>query len=241
MKILESFSKKVGKWKDEWITFDSQHKKKISDYESTWDLFRITTSSIAGFTESIDVILEKLDNINGSIPDPDKNQRLEVKIKEARKEIDSLDGEIDKLLKEKTNLEQKIANTKEKPSKTFRSCISPESPMDNLIQRQSSTITLIHDKQESLKRKLVRFEVKKGNLYQASRKDEVERSEQLKQYATNFLEAFNLKVTEFEQTSKIYDADADLTEWEKKNPPLNSKQLQRSQSVKNKDIPQQDE
>lgn len=159
-----------------------------------------------------------------------------MKIKEARKEMDSLAQNIDKLTQQKIDLEQKIDKMNKKPSKNLRSCVSPESPLDDYVERQSSTDTLIQEKEASLRRKLTRFERDKANFYKNSRTEEIERCKELKQHAKEFLEAFNLSSKDFDSASTKYDSEADFTEWEKKNPPPISKQLQRSQSLKTKDI-----
>ena len=247
IKIFRNFSKKVEQWKDDWIAFHGEHENKISGYKSTWELFRLSTSSIDKFSEGVSDMTENLETIRKSIPDPDENQKLELKIKEARSAIDSLDEEIKRLTQENTRLGQKISACKEKSWTDPRNCIDSQGRMDGLLGRQDSTTTLLSTKQSTLRRKLDRFNSSKDTYYQESKVEEIKRCEELKQYATKFFGAFGLKsensseVSEsckaqngFEQVSGIYDAKIDFEQWEKKHFPSDTAKLQRSQSRKKK-------
>ena len=236
IKIFKSFSKKVGRWKDDWIAFSGQHENKISGYKSTWELFRLATSSIADYTENISNIIEKLETIKGSIPDPDKSQRLKVKINAARTEIESLDQEIKSLEQKKNELGKKISTGHEKSSKSLRSCIGAQTTMDDLLGRQSSVGVSIDEKRTTLQRKIDRFHRKKETLYEKSKAEEIKRCEELKGYAAKLLGAFDLTSENFDKVANKYDAATDFDQWERKN-----KQLERSQSTKDKTIREEDQ
>lgn len=212
--MLNDFSKNIGEWKDGWIQFDADHHGLIPGYTGTWEIFRMAISSIDIFTENTFNTVEQLKNIRHSIPKLEENQKLEVKIKEARAGINNLAKKIAQLEQDKKEIERQIAGGRQNPLKSFANCITPQTPSDNLIERQSSVEIKIKSKKATLRQKITRFERNKTTLYEESKVEEIERCKLLKKQATAFLKAFDVTSEDFKQVSTEYDAKNDLNHWE---------------------------
>lgn len=148
--LIGIFSKcvtRTDQWKETWYQLYANEHSKIQVCESVWALFGAAISSIDGYVEKMNMIVENLEVVRDSIPKIDPEQEFKLKIKQARANVDKLNKELKQLEENKKTLDKKVNELKDGSSNIFYKLIKPKKQReDRLLERQSSIDVTIKDK-----------------------------------------------------------------------------------------------
>lgn len=235
IQILVDCSTNIKEKQEQWLKFDADNQSKLSEHETIWTLFHSAMSSLDLFTDKIDDTVDKLKGVQKSIPKLGKDyQTLEVKINQARADVDKSTKELEHLEEEKKRIDNQMTNNQQRSLKTLVSCVDSQKHSDDLFQHQTSTATNIKNKTKQHQKLLKTFSQRKDQLYAESKIEEINRCKQLKEQSMKFLQSFPIKSDEYNTLSENYNAENDFNNWEKETFPSNTKKLVKSQSIDKK-------
>ncbi|CAF4588044.1 unnamed protein product, partial [Rotaria sp. Silwood2] len=211
--ILSKSSKGIKEWQNEWHTFFTDNKKKLTPYENLWAVFDIVVSSIGLVKKKTDNIIQKIKSVQNSIPNEKNHQLLKDKIQQMRANANRLSDEITNLKKQEVKLRDQIKQQRTGSwCNTLRKNIF-QTHQNNINERLDDISRSIKDKNKSLKNEEQTFHRKAAEIIEQNTKAQIRVTQSMKQQFIDIIKPFDIFSNEFQKALANCNPEEDFNQW----------------------------